>query len=270
MGAEDRVIPVALTDVANLPPGLKGLNAIELEGFESGQREAKLANEVMHDLSRLLDPKIKKIKVFLSHAWHDDLSITQSIRRYLHEEARLDDFLDAADIPHGVRFDEFIKDNVASATALLAIQTDNYASREWCRLEVLEAKKTRVPIVVMSAVERGEVRSFPYLGNVPVVRWQGEESLARVVGALLREILRCIYFPRKVEHICKANGLERAYPYPPELLTALMYKTEISGASGKSSKYLYPDPPLGTEELELLRQLDFEIVPITPTTIVVT
>lgn len=262
----DCVIPVALTDVANLPPKLGEFNAIELFRLQPNEQKEKLAREVMHELSRLLDPDVKKIKVFLSHAKQDGLGITDAIRRYLHEEARLDDFLDAADIPYGVRFSEFIKENVASASALLAIQTDDYASREWCRLEILEAKKSHVPIAVLSAVEQGEVRSFPYMGNVPVVRWHGEQSLAPIVRALLREILRCKYFPRKVEYMCKQDTLGLAHPYPPELLTALINRTDIVNAKGL---YLYPDPPLGTEELEILAQLDFEIIPVTPTTMVV-
>jgi len=54
-----------------------------------------------------------------------------------HLESRLDYFFDAADIPSGTRFAEFMTEYAGSLPALLAIQTDSYASREWCRLEVL-------------------------------------------------------------------------------------------------------------------------------------
>ena len=79
----------------------------------------------------------------------------------------------------GLPFADFLQQSVEDIPILLAIQTDTYGSREWCRLEVLEAKKRSVPIVVLTATERGEARSFPYMGNVPVIRWTDTLSLVR-------------------------------------------------------------------------------------------
>ena len=40
------------------------------------------------------------------------------------------------------------------AVALIAIRSDQYASRRWCRREILEAKRAQRPIVVVTRVSR--------------------------------------------------------------------------------------------------------------------
>lgn len=267
-GPTGLVVPVAMTAPSNLSPSMGNLQAIRLKEVPEEEQETVWLNDAMHDVCRLLDPQAAKVRVFLSHAKHDGLAITTIVRRHLHEVARLDDFFDAADIPDGTRFAEFITECAGSLPALLAVQTDTYASREWCRLEVLEAKRCRVPIVVLAAVEGRETRSFPYMGNVPVVRWHDETSLPAVVGALLGEVLRNRYFPKRVETICRHHALgseHQVFAYPPELLTVLAYRTDTLAAGGILGRYLYPDPPLGTEEIALLRQLDASVEPVTPT-----
>jgi len=267
----DRVISVATIDPKYLPPSLRQLQAIRLKDVPDAQWETTLLNEVMHDICRILDPGMAKVRVFLSHAKEDGLPITTAVRRHLHEVARLDEFFDAADIPDGTRFAEFVTEAAGTLPALLAIQTDSYASREWCRLEVLEAKRRRVPIVVLSAVNASETRSFPYIGNTPVVRWSGETSLPLVVRALLGEVLRTRYFPRRVAAICQRHGIDpsrQVFSYPPELVTMLTYRADMAdmaAAGADRGNYLYPDPPLGTVELKLLRELDPDINPVTPT-----
>ncbi len=263
----DVIIPVALTDVRNLPAGLRSLQAIRLDRPAADIRAVFLRDGI-HDVCRVLDPNAAQVRVFLSHAKQDGLELTTVIRRYLNEEARLDEFFDAADIPDGARFAEFVTTAAGSQHALLAVQTDSYASREWCRLEVLEAKRQQVPIVVLAAFDRGEPRSFPYIGNVPVVRWHGNESLPLVVAALLREVLRARYFPRRVEAICRLHGLQPArqvFAYPPELLTALIFRRQAPTTGATRDQLVYPDPPLGTKELELLRLFDPDLEPVTPT-----
>ena len=268
VSSSDVVVGVALTAVSRLPPSLTVVQAIRLSDCDPADREAELLNNVKNDLCRLLKPEAKKVKVFLSHAKQDGLNITMEVRRYLHERTKLDDFFDATDVPDGARFAEFITGNAGSLPVLLAIQTDIYGSRDWCRLEVLEAKRQRVPISVLTAIQRGEVRSFPYLGNVPVVCWHGKASLPVVVGVLLGEVLRDRYFPERVRAICLQRGISmkhEVFTYPPELFTVLSHRVETLAAGGKLGRYLYPDPPLGAEELLLLRQFDPDIDPVTPT-----
>jgi hypothetical protein len=125
-----------------------------------------------------------------------------------------------------------------------------------------------VPIVVLAAVEHRETRSFPYMGNVPVVRWHGEASLPAVVAALLGEVLRNRYFPLRVRAIGRHHAvgeLDQILAYPPELLTVLAYRADLREKGHRLLRYIYPDPPLGSEELQFLRELDPDVEPITPT-----
>ena len=268
VGSSDVVVGVALTAVSHLPPRLAAVQAIRLPDYDPADREAELLNNVKNDLCRLLRPDAEKVRVFLSYAKQDGLSITTEVRRYLHEQTKLGDFFDATDIPDGARFAEFITENAGSLPVLLAIQTDTYGSRDWCRIEVLEAKRRRVPIAVLAAIQHGEARSFPYLGNVPVVCWHGKASLPVVVSVLLDEVLRDRYFPERVRAICLQRGISmkhQVFTYPPELFTVLSHRVETLAAGGKLGCYLYPDPPLGAEELRMLRQFDPTIDPVTPT-----
>jgi hypothetical protein len=222
----------------------------------------------MHDLCQLLHPNAEKVEVFLSHSKRDGLNITTDVRRHLRELAGLDYFFDATDIPDGSGFAEYMMRRAGSSPVLLAVQTNTYSSREWCRLEVLEAKKCRVPIVVLSAIFDSEARSFPYMGNVPVVRWTDQTSLPNLIGVILTEVLRQRYFPLRVKAICAHFGLndeEHVFSYPPELLTVLTYRAEVQANGGMVGRYLYPDPPLGTEEIHLLTIFDPNIEPVTPT-----
>jgi len=259
------VIPVCFTRTEYLPPTLGSSNGIIVKMTDSEEAWAVLRNRVLHDLCRLLDDDNTKVLVFLSHAKADGREMAMTIKEHLDGHEWLDNFFDEADIPDGSRFADVIVQAAGMAPVLLAIQTDDYSSREWCRLEVLEAKRRDVPVVVLSAMAVREDRAFPYLGNTPVLRWRGAESLVDLVGMLLRQVLRRRYFSARVEHVSQLR--EEALPEhrfeAPELLTALL---GIHLADEPSHAYVYPDPPLGAEELELVRMLDPRHDPVTPTT----
>jgi hypothetical protein len=259
----DVLLPVALSPRA---PQLKGQKAlasqmIRLQGFPSALRPVVLVNQVSHALFELLTKK--RLAVFVSHAKYDGLRIAERVRRHLNGGTHIEQFFDAQDLTPGSKWAEAIR-NRTKDHLLLAIRTDAYATREWCRTEVLEAKANGSPVVVLDALTAFEPRGFPYLGNAPAIRWSETESrasLEHLVRVILREALRFRYFPRRVEDIKRAYGLTGAaqiLPSPPELLTALR-------ASGR---VIYPDPPLGSEELKVVRELATNIEPLTPNTLI--
>jgi len=268
----DVVVPVAITRNAfNLPPEISEVVNFQrlYEVIDPGLVAPVLMNRITHDLCEILDPDTA-VQVFISHAKEDGVTTAREVRQYIHTLTGLTDFFDATAIPDGSKFADVIKDAMEES-ALLVVHTDRYSSREWCRLEVLEAKRRRKPILVLAAAREGEARSFPYIGNVPVVCWVDGSpwNMERVVGGLLREVLRSRYFPAWMERVCSLHGLtldRDAFSYPPELLTALQLHVEAAGAP--VGQYLYPDPPLGTEELQLLTDLDPTLIPLTPTTLV--
>ncbi|MEI7610322.1 MAG: toll/interleukin-1 receptor domain-containing protein [Rhodospirillaceae bacterium] len=122
---------------------------------------------------------LSNIQLFLSHSKRDDdeagETIALAIRDHLHASSGYDSFFDVHDIPPGISWADVIHHNVRRS-AFLAIHTDSYSTREWCRREVIEAKRTGVPMVVAHAVTDREERSFPYLGNVPVVRMAHDQE----------------------------------------------------------------------------------------------
>jgi hypothetical protein len=279
-----QLIPLT-SSMAGLDPGLADLQAksLSLSPDDASLRELALAmtNRVMAGLCRLMGAAEKHVRVFISHSHQDGAGVARTVHDYLAGEADFHQFLDAASIEDGTRFADRITDEMNGSSVLLVVHTDTYGSREWCRLEVLEAKRRFIAVVVLTRVEIGEVRAFPYMGNVPVVRCQNrpEQSMPALAHALLREVLRARYFPSRVQAIVPQRAVRRGkdsaavpfevFSYPPELLTAVLLRKRALDDQGPAGLYVYPDPPLGTEELQLVRDAFPELRPVTPTMLLV-
>ena len=140
-----------------------------------------------------LERYLEKIRVFISHSKHDGdgESVGRSIRDWIHAHSTLDSFFDVYDIPPGLSFGEVLLHQIG-AGAVLAVHTDSYSSREWCRREVIEAKRRLVPMIVVDCVRDVHPRGMPYLGNVPVVRMDPGQTdrIGTVAGCLLDEVFR--------------------------------------------------------------------------------
>ncbi len=135
---------------------------------------------------------------------------------------------------------------------------------------MLEAKRAGSPVVVLDALQHAEARGFPYLGNAPSVRWQtgSAEALERLLGVVLHEVLRFRHFPTRVSDLSRAYRLPedpRVLPAPPELLTVLRARATTPEPPWQ---LVYPDPPLGTDELGLIAELAPELTPVTPTALI--
>ena len=182
-------------------------------------------------------------------------------------------FYDSNDIAAGSDFEKEIQANVADS-AMVVVQTDTYSDREWCRKEVLFAKKYGCPVLVVNAVTVGEERFFPYLGNTPTIRWPFDSTRRCEVAmdAALREVLRNVYF---LEHV---NTLKAAGLLPnscvqigtaPEMLTYRNLLRAKKYDRTKPSVLLYPDPPLGDEQIEVLDDLNpSNLIFTTPTAVI--
>lgn len=172
------------------------------------------------------------------------------------------------DIADGYDFSKQFEKEI-NHSALVVFHTDEYASREWCRREVLIAKKHKSPIVVLHIIKEGEKRAFPYLGNMPTTTMLEDEALGfyRVVNLTLYQVLNNLYqlnllsgYKNHVEK--RENTNYTVLSSPPELFNFLEFKK--ANENGKKLVVLYPDPPLGVEELLVLNELDPEISFITP------
>lgn len=266
----DVVLGVALSPRAlEIASSVLDYNLIRLYDFEPELRSAVLVNRITHALCRLIAGTQDSLRVFLSHSKHDGLAITEKVRSFLQSGTGVEDFFDAQNLSEGSRWAELLH-GAAAESALLAIRTDAYATREWCRVEVLDAKLAGSPVVVLDALDTVEPRSFAYLGNVPSVRWHESDSrgpMEELLGVVLQEALRFRHFPLRVADLCRAHGIPDEHaviPTPPELLTVL----QLRSANAASRRLVYPDPPLGTDELALVTELAPNLETLTPTTLI--
>lgn len=198
-----------------------------------------------------LEQYLTKVRIFLSHSKHDrhGTAIALAIRNNLHASHGLASFFDVHDIPGGLKFHKVILQQVRTS-AVVAIHTDSYSSREWCRKEIIEAKRASVPLVVANSISDVDERGFPYMGNVPLIRLEPHhaERIDFVISRLMDEVLKDFLWQCQV-HIAGAQDPNVIFlPRPPELIS-LASLPPI--AQVPQPLVVYPDPPLSTEEERL-------------------
>lgn len=196
----------------------------------------------------------KRVQVFISHSKHDDDGerVARAIRDWFHEQGTLSSFFDVYDIPPGRRFDEVLINQIG-AGAVIAVHTDSYSSRYWCRREVIEAKCRAVPMIVADCVKDADPRGIPYLGNVPIVRVDpGQTNLDDRLGVLesclLDEVFRTWLWQGRVARYQKKCPNVLFTARPPELITL----ASLPPAPRDSDrKIVYPEPVLSADEVRL-------------------
>lgn len=201
---------------------------------------------------------LNKVVVFLSHSKHDGNQagelVAEAIRAKLSTTDGLDGFFDVYSIPPGLRFHEVLLKKV-QVSAVIAIHTDSFSSREWCRREIIAAKEHNRPLVIANCIADRDERGFPYLGNVPIIRLDDEKSprVDVVIRALLDETLRDFLWQCRVELMRpKAKSNVTFLPRPPELISLA---TLLPASKGRSAVVVYPDPPLAAEEERLFNAI---------------
>lgn len=198
-----------------------------------------------------LEKYLTNVRIFLSHSKHDPhgTAIALAIRDSLHAGHGLASFFDVHDIPGGLRFHKVILQQVRTS-AVVAIHTDSYSSREWCRKEIIEAKRASVPLVVANSISDVDERGFPYMGNVPLVRLEPEheERIDFVISRLIDEVLKDFLWRCQVQIAGTQDPNVIFLPRPPELIS-LASLPPVSEAP--HPLVVYPDPPLSTEEERL-------------------
>jgi hypothetical protein len=222
----------------------------------------------LHDIKNTLDTMIlnlahfickcmttKKQKVFISHAKKDGESIAKELQNYISTETKLDSFFDAHNIQESTEWKNELEENIKDSIVLV-YYTDLYSTRLWCRKEILFAKKNDRPIVVVNLLKKREARSFPYMANVPIVKIEdfSNENYLLILKSLLVETVRYYYHHNILEEFISTNKLENNFTpiaFTPELLT-LINKNDCEN-------FIYPDPPIGLEEIEILNSYKPEI-----------
>ena len=260
-----RLFPVAMSPTAGSLATSLGVQALRWHSWR-GSFQAKLGRllrEVTYAATRLLravaeqdfdlDSQVQPVRVFLSHSKHDPVGqrAANHVRSWLSNDVQLRAFLDVFDVPAGLPPDEIL-DRYVQQSAMLAIHTDTFSSREWCRREVLLAKETRRPMVVVDCIKQLDERTYPYLGNVPLVRLNPRDPkrVEPVVQLLLDEIFKHFLWKSRTASFARANPDIEFFASPPELVTL----ATASRRQPRPSRIVYPDPPLGNRESVLLNE----------------
>lgn len=258
--AHAALLPVAL-DREALNLGVFGSRNFVRYYDMRGNRRCQLVTWLAHELCRFLAPRSAPgspqvgraaIRVFLSHAKQDGVSAALELKRKL-EMTPAARFYDAVDIVPGHEFDEELLKGIDESTVLVLL-TDAYSSRPWCRREVLRAKRSRRPIVVVDMLRDHDQRSFPYVGNVPVVHWSGGNH-DEVLRAALLESLRYSYHLERMTALQAANHLPADAVLLARCPEVLDFACAIPPTDGPNPHVIYPDPPVGREEMETLGAL---------------
>ncbi|MEA3273751.1 MAG: TIR domain-containing protein [Pseudomonadota bacterium] len=279
-GDRHRLYPASLSSNAfNIGPTVAVTNFIRLHRLPAAEHAARLSSTLTHELCRLLlagersergavpaNTRLSPapVMLFLSHAKADGEELAEALRDHIESTSAVQSFFDANDIAPGFDFRSELEGNI-ERSVLVVLQTDHYASRTWCRREVLWAKSKGCPLVVVNAVHEREERGFPYLGNAPSLRVDGKDPgwCTDVVGLALREMLRHSWFRANLADLEQVGLIPRGMepsPCPPEILTLLTRSTAAPEAG-----LVYPDPPLGAEERVLLSRAAPDMTITTPT-----
>lgn len=262
-GFTARVMVVSMTETAQkkLGPDVQTMRWYAWDGLTQDEKEERLLTEVTYLMCRTLRHYIEQhhaqdlgaylepFRIFFSHSkWdsgNEGEEIAKLIRDRINARSDLATFFDVVNIPPGTRFAQVLQHYVRNS-AIVAIQTDTFASREWCRREILEAKLHDRPMIVAHCVSDGEERGFPYLGNVPLIRMDAgaRHKVGRIICRLLDELLAQLLWQCRIAGFSDAKV--RFVSRQPELLALV--------GRGTSTVVVHPDPPLGSEEIALFQE----------------
>ncbi len=250
------------------------LGRFEDIGGESADTSSpeSLCRDLAQGITQLASGAVReRLTVFISHT-RDTRGERPEIRglidlvRSTIGRTRLNQFFDMNDLQPGVDWDRELRAH-ASASALLAVRTDLYASREWCQREMLIAKREGMPIVILNVLEYGEKRGsflMDHVPRVPVRRTPDGWSAADIgvgIDILVDECLKRALWKHQGELARQRPDLEISWwaPHAPEptTLAAWLATEHEAGRLGGTEpmRILHPDPPLGADEKLVLDQM---------------
>ena len=231
-----------------------------------------LCRDLTQGIAQLISPdEMDRLTAFISHtkrhsyAEGEDVDELVDLVREVIHNTRLNDYFDANDLQPGTDWDAELKKK-ASTSAMLAIRTDLYSSREWCQREVVVAKTHGMPVIMMDAIGYGEERGSFLMDHVPRIavrksegRWQ-KKDVYRALNLLVDECLKRALWMHQKELARERPELDVAWwaPHAPEPLTLSHWINDYIAAAHNNDtgegdiRILHPDPPLGPEEREVL------------------
>lgn len=215
----------------------------------------------------------ERLTVFISHTKRSSPGEEESVDaliatvREVIRSTRLREFFDASDLQPGQDWDAELRSKAATS-ALLAIRTDLYPSREWCQREILIAKREGMPVIIMDALGEAEERGSFLMDHVPRVparmvngSWR-KVDIHRGLNLLVDQCLKRVLWRRQAElaRIELTFNIAWWAPHAPEPITFTKWLEDERRAgrlplNGEELLILHPDPPLGAEEKSVLQEM---------------
>lgn len=181
------------------------------------RRATRIRNQLTDALGRLLRAQNdgfhidqfgrppEKVSVFLSHAKADGAAIAGALRDEIQRRGQLEAFYDENDLAFGFDYHAGLEDALEHGNAiLLAVLTDQYSSRPWCREELRAMRAVQpvqrptaraagvakvAPVLVVDALERQSLDHLPEIGTAPVLRWD-PDRIGLIVDTAQRLVLQ--------------------------------------------------------------------------------
>jgi len=247
------VYPVALHPSAyRLPAPIRRVNYIRVdipddsteqaEEARSARRALRLRRQLTQICARELEARLAgasehgdapppPLTIFLSHAKADGVDIAESLKGDINQYGQLKAYYDQNDLPLGHAFaSELERAATTGSVAMLAIFTDAYSTRPWCRREIRLARTPRPdlssprrwhthPVLVVDGLEGSRTRCVPEFGNVPIVRWR-KDAAAEVLDSLVLELLLSAYHRLRARAVSDDVG-RHVISWVPDLPTLL-------------------------------------------------
>ena len=215
-------------------------------------------------ITRLLDTSLRflyqsekeSLKIFISHSKKDEGNLGETkakeLRDFIRRETKFSSFFDVNDVLDAYDFKEQLEGSVSNSL-LVVLFTNTFSSREWCRKEVILAKRNKRPIVLVSMIDGYVDRIFPYIGNLPSISYKGDWR--PILNLLLHTALDQQNYSLLLQKLVSGSQTMEYVPFTPEAYTLTLLEKE---------NILYPEPPLGNEELDILTQIKKDINFYTP------
>jgi len=253
------LFPIALCDYSmRFNENLSEKQFIKLKTFSIQGNKEEFEIHLYDDLIRYLKNNNQKTKIFISHTKCDPDKIGENaakeLKCYIQNNTKLNSFFDVNDILDGDDFKKIIESEIENSLFVI-INTNVYSEREMCRFEVLTAKDKNIPMIQIDIVEGVVNRMFPYISNVPTIRLnysqknnKNNSEWKRVIVLILRTALKQYYenlYLKSLQNSLKIKEY-KIISVTPDLYNVCKLGTSINSI-------LYPEPPLGKCELDVLK-----------------
>lgn len=243
-------------------------------GLDEPEPPAELrCRDLAQGITQMIRGETTRLQVFISHTRRAGVDEEETVRALIREvreiirDTRLQEFFDANDLQQGRRWEPELR-RQAAHSALLALRTDLYASRAWCQREMMIAKNAGMPIVILDALGQGEERGsflMDHVPRIPVRQTDGvwrKADIRRGLNHLVDECLKRALWEIQQTLAGHRTDLNIAWwaPHAPEPVT-LLHWLHDRAAGGEPAladgdlRVLHPDPPLGPDELEALKEM---------------